>query len=164
MILASVSALEKLSFDKQVEDGEVKELVKKWSEALDQKDILELLSLSVRLGEDGAGAQKLFRNLAYELSMAQPVKSQLMGVYRAGKWVAAGFAHGDGEQKVFSLMLVIPTDNGLKFLLEIDLISEDNRTRKFLNNVSFQRLKTYVSEAELEELEGLFEEFEKAVR
>jgi hypothetical protein len=61
-------------------------------------------------------------------------------------------------------MLTVATDEGLKVLPEIDLISDRNRTRKFLNKVSLERLKNHVSEQELEEIRGLFEDFETKVR
>jgi hypothetical protein len=161
---ASVTPLDKLSFKQQVEDAEVKAWAEKWSAALQQKNIGELLKLSARLRKGKEVSQKLFRNLGYELALERKAKGEFKGIYRSGKWVAVGFVHGAGEEKVFSMMLLVPTDDGLKVLSEIDLISDVNRTRKFLNKVSFDRLKTHVSEAELEEIKGLFEEFEKKVQ
>jgi hypothetical protein len=150
--------------DKQVEDAEVRELAQKWNSALKKNNIRELFGLSARLDADGHLSHKVFRNLAYELSMAQRVKTEITGVYRAGKWAVAGFAHGEGKEKFFSMMLTVPTKNGLKVLSEIDLISDGNRTRKFLNQASFDRLKPFVSNEEREEVKGLFQEFEKSVR
>ena len=163
-LLESVYSIQRVSFDKQIEDIEVQQLAQKWSLALKQNNIRELLDLSATLGGGAELSQKLFRNLAYEISMAQRVESQITGVYRAGKWVAVGFSHGEGDEILFSLMLIVETDEGLKFLSEIDLISDRNRTRKFLNKVSFERLKTHVSEQELEQIKGLFEDFETKVR
>lgn len=162
--LESIPSLARVDLEKNLEDAEIQELAKKWSAALEQNNIRGLFGMSARLGEDGESSHKLFRNLAYELSMAQRVESQITGIYRRGKWVAAGFAHTEGAEKVFSLMLAVSTDQGLKVLPEIDLISDSSRTRKFLNKVSLDRLKNYVSEAELEEIKGLFEEFEEKVR
>lgn len=162
--LESVVSLKSLPLDRKVEDAEVRELAQQWGLALKQKNIRALFGMSVRLGDAGTQSQKVFRNLVYELAMAQRAKSELTGVYRAGKWVAAGVAHGEGEEKVFSLMLTVSTDKGLKVLSEIDLISDSSRTRKFLNKVSLERLKPFVSGEELEEVEGLFREFEDAVR
>jgi hypothetical protein len=159
-----VQSLGRLPMDKQVEDAEVRELAQKWNSALKKKGIRELFGLSARLDADGHLSHKVFRNLAYELSMAQRVKTEITGIYRAGKWAAAGFAHGEGEEKFFSMMLTVATKNGLKVLSEIDLISEGNRTREFLNQASFDRLKPFVSNEELEEVKGLFQEFEKSVR
>ena len=139
-LLESVHSIQRVSFDKQIEDIEVRQLAQKWSSALKQKNIRELLDLSATLGGGAEVSQKLFRNLAYEISMAQRVESQITEVYRAGKWVAVGFSHGEGDEIFFSLMLTVATDEGLKVLPEIDLISDRNRTRKFLNKVSLERL------------------------
>jgi hypothetical protein len=163
-LLESVHSIQRVSFDKQIEDIEVRQLAQKWSSALKQKNIRELLDLSATLGGGAEVSQKLFRNLAYEISMAQRVESQITEVYRVGKWVAVGFSHGEGDEIFFSLMLTVATDEGLKVLPEIDLISDRNRTRKFLNKVSLERLKKHVSEQELEEIRGLFEDFETKVR
>ncbi len=162
--LETISSLKRVDLDKNAEDAEIQELAQKWSAALDKNNIRELFGMSARLGEDEESSHKLFRNLAYELSMAQRVESQITGIYRRGKWVAAGFSHSEGAEKVFSLMLAVFTDQGLKVLPEIDLISDSSRTRKFLNKVSLDRLENYVSDPELEEIKGLFEEFEKKVR
>jgi hypothetical protein len=161
---ASVTPLDKLNFDKQVEDAEVKAWAGKWSLALQNKNIGELLKLSARLRKGKELSQKLFRNLGYELALERRAKGEFKGIYRSGKWVAVGYERNTGEGKVFSLMLLVPTDDGLKVLSEIDLISDANRTRKFLNKVSFDRMKTHVSEAEMLEIKGLFEEFEGKVQ
>lgn len=159
-LLASVHPVVNFALDRQTEDTEVCELAQKWMAALKQNDIRELIGLSVRLGDDGKVSQKLFRNLAYEISLAQRAESRFAGVYRSGNWVAAGFSHGEGSEKSFSLMLTVQTAKGLKALPEIDLISENNRTRKFLNKISLERLETYVSEQEFERIKALFVEFE----
>lgn len=161
---ASVTPLDKLNFDQQVGDAEVKAWAERWRKALQQKNIGELLKMSARLRKGKDVSQKLFRNLGYELALERRAKGEFKGIHRSGKWVGVGFEHGTGEQKVFSMMLLVPTDDGLKALSEIDLVSDVNRTRKFLNKVSFDRMKTHVSEAELEEIKGLFEEFEKKVQ
>lgn len=163
-LLAAVCPVENFASDKNTEDAEVLELAQKWTAALKQNDIRELIGLSARLSNDGKVSQKLFRNLAYEISLAQRADSRFTGVYRSGNWVAAGFSHGEGSKKSFSLMLTVQTAKGLKALPEIDLISENNRTRKFLNKVSLERLETYVSEQEFERIKGLFDEFEAKVR
>jgi hypothetical protein len=142
----------------------VRELAQKWALALKKNNIRELIGLSARLGKDGKISQKLFRNLAYEISLAQRADSTLSGVYRSEKWVAAGFAHGEGSKKFFSLMLMVPTEEGLKALPEIDLISENNRTRKFLNKVSLEQLETHISEEEFERIKGMFDDFEAKMR
>lgn len=162
--LKSVISLKRLELDDKVEDRKVEELAQKWNVALKKKNIRDLFNLSARMGDDGALSHKLFRNLAYELSLAQRIESQFTGIYRAGKWVAAGFSHVDGNEKIISLMLVVPTEHGLKVLPEIDLISDGNRTRKFLNKVALDRLENHVSETELDEIKGLFEDFEKKGR
>ena len=163
-LLASVHPVENFVSDKKTEDIEVLELAQKWTAALKQNDIRELIGLSARLSNDGKVSQKLFRNLAYEISLAQRADSRFAGVYRSGNWLAAGFSHGEGSEKSFSLMLTVQTAKGLKALPEIDLISENNRTRKFLNNLSLERLETYVSEQEFERIKALFDEFEAKVR
>lgn len=61
-------------------------------------------------------------------------------------------------------MLVVPTEQGLRVLPEIDLISDGRGSRKFLNKVSLDLLQKHVSVAELEEIKGLFEELEQKVR
>lgn len=162
--LESLVSLKRLDLNAEVKDGEVTELVRKWTTALKKKNIRDLMSLSARLGDDGALSHKLFRNLAYELSLAQRIESDFMGVYRAGKWVAAGFSHGEDARKIISLMIVVPTEHGIKMLPEIDLISDGNRTRKFLNKVALDRLKSHVSEGELEEIKGFFDDFEEKSR
>jgi hypothetical protein len=61
-------------------------------------------------------------------------------------------------------MLAVPTEEGLKALPEIDLISENNRTRKFLNKVSLEQLETHISEEEFERIKGMFDDFEAKMR
>ncbi len=161
---ALVFPVENFAWDRKIEDIEVRELAQKWALALKKNNIRELIRLSARLGKDGKVSQKLFRNLAYEISLAQRADSRLIGIYRSGKWIAAGFAHGEGSEKFFSLMLAVPTEEGLKALPEIDLISENNRTRKFLNKVSLEQLETHISEEEFERIKGMFDDFEAKMR
>ncbi len=163
-LLESILSLERVRLDHEVKDTEIRELSQKWNQALKQKNIQELFHLSTRLGSDESAALKVFRNLVYELGMAQRLKSELNGIYRVGKWAAAGFTYGEGDEKIFSLILVVPTDKGLKVLSEIDLISDNNRTRKFLNQVSLNRLKSFVSAEELEEIKELFRGFEEEIK
>jgi hypothetical protein len=148
----------------EVKDEDVRKLAEKWIAALSEKDIRGLFAMSARLGGTGPVSHKVFRNLAYELAMAQRAETEFTGIYRKGKWVAAGISHGQGDAKVFSFLPIVPTAEGVRILTEIDLISDDSRTRKFLNRVSFDRLRSFVSNEDLEVVKGLFETFEKDSR
>jgi hypothetical protein len=163
-LMEGIFEVDRVAMDQQVDAMELKALLERWIGALEKKDIRELFTMSARLGGQGHGSHKILRNLAYLLGMAQRSDTELAGIYRAGGWVAAGLAHGKGKDRLVSLMLVVRTDAGLKVLSEIDLISEDNRTRKFLNKVSFDRLRPYVREKDMEELGVLFEKFDREMR
>lgn len=163
-LMEPIVELDRLSPNQNIDETEFKKLAERWITAIEKKNIRELFSMSARLGGEGPVSHKIFRNIAYQLGMAQRVDSEMTGIYRSGNWVAAGLAHGKGKERFVSFMLMVPTDTGLKVLSEIDLISEDNRTRKFLNKVSMDRLKPFVTEKEMEEIKGLFEEFEKKIR
>jgi hypothetical protein len=163
-LMEPIVELDRLSQNQNVDETELKKLTERWITAIEKKNIRELFSMSARLGGEGPVSHKIFRNLAYQLGMAQRVDSEMTGIYRTGNWVAAGLAHGKGKERFVSFLLIVPTESGLKVLSEIDLIAEDNRTRKFLNKVSMDRLKPFVTDKEMEEIKGLFEEFEKKIR
>lgn len=163
-VLESVIAIKRLDLAKETEEAEVMELAQKWSSALRKGKISELLRMSARLGDGSDLPRRIYRNLSYDLTLAQRVEGKLTGLHRIGKWTAVGFIHQEGEDKVFSLMLVVPTEEGLRVLPEIDLISDGRGSRKFLNKVSLDLLQKHVSVAELEEIKGLFEELEQKVR
>ncbi len=163
-VMEPIIQVDGLTTEKQADDAEVTGMVERWIKALEKNNIRELLSMSARLEARGPVSYKIFRNLAYQLGIAQEVDSEMSGIYRAGNWTAAGVAHGQGNDRFFSFMLIVPTKAGFRILSEIDLISEDNRTRKFLNKVSLDRLKPFVAEGELEKIKRLYEEFEKNVR
>jgi|694.fasta_scaffold10535_5 hypothetical protein len=59
--------------------------------------------------------------------------------------LAMSYLEKDREEKVFCQMLLFPSDDGLRILSEMDLISEVNGTGKFLSKVSFDRLKNKFS-------------------
>jgi len=156
--------LAKLSLEQQAEDSQVRELVENWLAAVEKRDFSQVLESTAWLGEKDEIPSKGLRNLAYEMTNARQKESRLSKIYRSGGWVAVGIVHSDGEEENQSFMPVLVTQEGLRFIPEIDLIAGDNRTRRFLNKASFDRLGNFVGKEDVAALEALFKKFEKEVK
>lgn len=156
--------LDGVPLDRQAGDPKVEALIKGWLEALEERDLEETLGYTAWLGGGDEIPMKGLRNLSYELSSAGEQESRLTGIHRSGPWVAAAITHIREDQTKHSFMPVLLTEDGPRLIPEIDLIAGTDRTRKFLNAASFDRLGDFLQGDELEPLKALFSGFEKSLK
>ena len=107
---------------------------------------------------------KALRNLSYDLENSRQGRGTFRKIYRSDSWVAAHVSSGGKEEPKDFFLLILSTPGGARILPGIDLIGGENRTRKFLNRTSFDRLRKFSDNETVGELEGLFEQFEKALK
>ncbi|MBG7606568.1 MAG: hypothetical protein IZT59_00825 [Verrucomicrobia bacterium] len=163
-LLVSSERVAKIDFSDPLEDGEVKELVAKWLDALAVRDLDAALGWVAWLGEEGDIPIKALRNLSYDLENSRQGRGTLQKIYRSASWVAARVSTGEGDEAKEFFLPILSTPKGARLLPEIDLLVGENRTRKFLNRVSFDRLQKFAGKEKIEELKELFNEFEKEVK
>ncbi len=154
----------RIDFSEKLEDEEVESLVAKWLDALSNRDLNGVLSQVAWLGEKGKTPLKALRNLSYDFENARQGRGKPLAIYRSASWVAASVSTGHGVEKKDFFLPIISTPGGAKILPEIDLLSGENRTRKFLNEISFDRLLEFSNKAKIVELKGLFEDFENKIK
>ena len=162
-LLGNSERIAKIDFTTKVEDGEVEGLVGRWLEALADRDLGKVLGQAAWLGEEGDIPMKALRNVSYDLENSRQGKGKLEGIHRSKSWVAAHVSTGEGEGRKDFFVPVLATPGGPRILPEIDILAGGNRTRKFLNQVSFDRLRQFAGDERTEELKRLFEEYEKEV-
>ncbi|MBC7980206.1 MAG: hypothetical protein H7Y36_06560 [Armatimonadetes bacterium] len=163
-LLKPSAKLETLNQVGAASDEEVRKLSALWLEALETRDIHKALGQTAWLGGKDAMPVKCLRNLSYDIASAKDGKGKLSGIYRSEHWVAAGIQYSSKGQKKNSFYPVFMTKSGPKILPEIDLLSGDNRTRKFLNDSSFAQLARFVEKDKLDELKNIFARFENDLR
>ena len=160
VLLANSERIEKIDFSTEIEDGEVDALVGRWLEALAARDLTQVLKQTASLGKKDEVPMKILRNLSYDLETARQGKGKMEGIQRSKSWVAAHVSTGEGEDRKDIFLLVVSTPSGPRLLPEIDILAGGDRTRKFLNQVSFDRLKKFASDEKITQLEKLFKQFE----
>lgn len=116
-------------------------LIGEWINAIHSGKIIDALSYCARLNEDDSPTQ-LLRNLGYEFSGA--LKSDSIPIYQHflsnEGWSAVGLKSNQSDKPSFPLYPIIMTPDGPRILLEIDLISNGERGREFLNRSSLLRV------------------------
>ncbi len=163
-LLAPGERVGEIDFSAPVEDAAVEGLVGKWLDAIAARDLGAALGCAAWLGEEGDVPMKALRNLSYDLENSKQGRGRLRKIYRSDSWVAAHVSNGEGEETKEFFLPILSTPGGARLLPGIDLLEGSNRTRKFLNQVSFDRLRKFSADGKVEELEKLFSEFEKEVR
>lgn len=163
-LLASSERIGKIDFNGRVEDGEVERLVATWLQALAMRDLGVALAQTAWLGGEGEIPMKTLRNLSYDLESSRQGLGTLEKVYRSDSWVAVHLSTGVGDVRRDIFLPILQTPDGARVLPEIDLLAGESRTRKFLNVVSFDRLRIFAGEGRTGELELLFKEFEKELK
>jgi hypothetical protein len=153
--------VKKLGFGRVATDGEVSRLLEDWMDALGRKDIRRALSLSAWLGEGDEIPMKALRNLSFDLSSYRKGDWQLAGVHRSASWVAASVRQVVEGKVRNAFIPVVITGSGPRLIPEIDLFADDTRTRKFLNDSSFERLETFADKERVRELRDLFGKLKK---
>ncbi|MFK7851541.1 MAG: hypothetical protein AB8D78_11235 [Akkermansiaceae bacterium] len=163
-LLKDSQRFESISLDRVPTDEQVRTIGKAWIRALDGRDLSAAILLTAWLGAEGAMPAKMLRNLSYELSHSDAANREFLGVFRNDSWAAAGIKSiRDGEATYSFVPIMMPTGTP-RILPEIDLLVGDTRTRKFLNEASFERIvKATKGEDRVDSLRNLFESFsEKA--
>lgn len=153
--------VKKLDFGRVATDVEVGNLIGDWMDALGRKDIRRALSLSAWLAEDGEIPMKALRNLSFDLSSYRKGDWKLEGVHRSASWAAASVRQIVGGKVRNAFIPVLVTASGPRLIPEIDLFADDSRTRKFLNDSSFERLEGFSDQDRIDELKVLFGKYQK---
>jgi hypothetical protein len=107
---------------------------------------------------------KALRNLSYDLADAPDSEAALEGIYRSESWVAAAVTGKSAKLLRRSFLPILMTNKGARVIPGIDLVAGEDRTRRFLNEASFGRLKVVAGEEKMEELKALFGKFEKKAK
>ena len=160
-LLASSERVDKIDFSSNPDEGEVVILVEQWLDALADRDLKAALAQTAWLGREGEIPVKTMRNLNYELENSRQGRGEILKVYHSSSWVAAGVSTGDGDKAKMSFLPILSTPAGAKVLPEADLLPGGSRTRKFLNRVSFDKLRQFSNEEKIEELRGLLKNSKK---
>ncbi|QTN33213.1 hypothetical protein HZ994_13120 [Akkermansiaceae bacterium] len=161
-LMKSGTPLGSIDFGRVASDEEIRSVLADWMGALESKDIRRALSLSAWLGREGEIPMKALRNLSYDLSSYKEGSWKPGAIHRSASWAAATLRQADGDKARHAFIPIVVTAAGARLLPEIDLFSEDTRTRNFLNETSFERLGRFVGKDRLEELRALFDGFKKA--
>ncbi len=156
--------LQEVEFGRLASDDEVRSLVGNWLRAIVERNLADAFAQTAWLGKEGELPMKTLRNITYELSVAKRGGSKLAGVYRSASWVAASVVQDYGIEKKHVFIPVVMTSKGARILPGIDLVAGNNRTRKFLNEASFDRIAKYSDEDKILELKNLFEMFHKELK
>ena len=155
--------LDTLDFTRVATDAEVQGLMADWMGALEHKDIRLALSLSAWLGAgDGEIPMKALRNLSFDISNFSKGEWKVQGVHRSASWAVAAVRQVVDGNVSNAFVPVVITGSGPRLMPEIDIFAEDNRTRNFLNEASFNRLAKFAGKERTEELRALFDAFKKA--
>ena len=163
-LLAPRERIGKIDFSSPVPDDEVELLVGKWLDAIAARDLAAALGCAAWLGDEGDVPMKALRNLSYDLENSKQGRGTLRKIYRSDSWVAAHVSTGEGEGAKEFFLPILSTPGGARILPEIDLLGGANHTRKFLNQVSFERLRKFSDVGKIGELKALFLEFEKDIK
>ncbi|MGJ8644615.1 MAG: hypothetical protein ACSHX9_14490 [Luteolibacter sp.] len=145
-------------------DREAKQAVSEWLKSVDKKMVKRSLELSAWFGDEGDLPIKALRNLSYELSEKNGGMNTVGKIYRKGSWVAVRVTKAGGEggknQAKDSFVVVLMSKDGAKVVPELDLLGEgDSRTRRFLNDDTFEQLEEKIGKKSAEELRALFGDF-----
>lgn len=162
-LMEGSTRLTDVNVDRVPTDPEVKQVVSDWLESVEKKMVKRSLELSAWFGDEGDLPAKALRNLSYELSAQSGVKNTVGKIYRKGPWVAARVTKTAGEggkdQVKDAFVVVIMSKDGAKVVPELDLLEEGSRTRRFLNEDTFEKLEENVGKASTQELRALFGAF-----
>lgn len=154
-----------LDFSRVATDAEVEGLMADWMGALEHKDIRLALSLSAWLGVgDGEIPMKALRNLSFDITNFSNGDWKVQGVHRSSSWAVASVRQVVDGNVSNAFVPVVITGSGPRLIPEIDIFAEDNRTRNFLNEASFNRLAKFAGKERTDELRTLFDSFRKARR
>lgn len=159
-LLAASTEIETIDFAKLPTNQQVETLLGEWLSALEHWDLGAALGMSAWLGGEEKIPTKALRNLSYDFSQARNAKIRLLSIERSDSWVAAVVGPEGEMRKAF--LPVLLTQEGPKTLPGIDLIAGDSRTRKFLNEASFNRIEQVAGAEKTKELRELFAGVENA--
>lgn len=169
-LMAGSTRLTEEDGDRAPTDSEAKQAVSEWLEALENKAIRRVFELSAWFGEEGDLPIQALRKLSYEFSAQDGGASRISKIYRRDPWVAVrvtkAFSEGrkaDEKEEKDSFVVVRMSDDGAKVIPELDLLEEDSRTRRFLNDDTFRQLGEKVGKAPAGELRLLFASFLKDI-
>ena len=163
-LMKSGTAIEHLELERSATDAEASKLMVDWMDALARKDVHRALSLSAWLGEKGEIPMKALRNVSYDLTNYSKSDWHVVGIQRSGPWVAATVRQEMGGKVRNAFVPVLMTASGPRLMPEIDLFADDSRTRKFLNDESFERLAKFTGKEQIQQLKDLFGVFEKSLK
>lgn len=158
--------LEDLDENNVPTDLEAKQIVSRWLESLESKKVYRAVGLCAWFGDDDDLPINALRNLSYELSTQDERAKEVGKVYRTDSWVAVQVTKvADKDRKSQNpktrdhFIVILATQDGVRVVPELDLLEEDTRTRRILNENTFKRLEEKVGKASTKELRTLFENF-----
>ncbi len=163
-LLSPSQRMERIQPQGEVGDEEIRLLVSEWLAALSSRDLPAILARIAWLGEEGDIPEKALRNISYDLDDPDLRDRKLQKIYRSENWAGARVTCGSekGAKELFIPTLMTP--GGARLLPGIDLLAGGNRTRKFLNEASFERLRGFAGDEVVEELRELFEKCEEEIK
>lgn len=164
-LLAGSLVISKIEDQQAPSEGDARQCVEAWSEAIRRGDPRAALDLVARLDDPRSGYFTL-QNLGYELLGARQEGAdlQITGIYTGRKWCAVGVKAKSGGKITYPLYPVIQTPQGPRILLEIDLFAAGNRGRDFLNRAAITRLDKYSSAEGITELRNLYSQHQTQVQ
>lgn len=141
--------------------ADTRKLLDDWFEAIDSGDFSAALKLCARLDSKDSSS-RLLRNLGYEINSARKskVRPTVIGIAPGRFWTAATVRTNQAENPATACYPVISTPAGPRLLLEADLFISSDRSRKFLNNASFEHLRD-AAPAAAADLQQLFDRLAK---
>ena len=139
---------------------ETETAAKEWIKAFDQSDFLRVLGMMTAFDD----MDSIDRSLDFTgLDLSGGFKRELLAVHRNGRWAGASVKHSSTRENGKDYLLLHPiigTEHGPRFLTESVLYHADTRSKKFLNDEVWGRLRKRLPEAAVAELEALYQKHE----
>lgn len=149
------------------EPGRVREVFDAWLLAVQERSLSKAL-LCCAAFQDDRSMQSMLRSLAGELMYAAG-QYEVLAVNSMGRWTTVSAKYLSDKPKStpqYSLYVFANTEKGPRMLpqLELKLNLVPNRSRVYLNNLTFTDLKKLTSDAAVDELKKLYGQHEELVK
>lgn len=164
-LLADSPVISKIDDQRAPSEGDARQCVEAWSDAVRRGDLKAALHFVARLDDPRSGSIAL-QNLGYELLGARQEgsDSRITRIYEGQSWSAVGVKNESAGKVTYPLYPVIQTPQGPRIVLEIDLFAAGNRGREFLNRAAIARLDKYSTAEAITELRDLYSRYQKQVQ
>jgi hypothetical protein len=149
------------------EPGQVRAVFDAWLLAVQERSLSKALS-SCAAFQDDRSMLTMLRSLAGEL-MYTAGQYKVLAVNSMGRWTTVSAKYLSDKPKStpqYSMYVFANTEKGPRLLpqLELRLSLVPNRSRVYLNNLTFTDLKKVTSDAAVDELKKLYEQHEELVK